>query len=86
MNEYLNGVNSGFFYLIVALVLGFVVAMCFVFLIKSYKAGIAIGMDERVQEPFGEFVVTYSKDYAVSVQLEPVPATTGILPFTTLIQ
>lgn len=47
MNEYLNGVNSGFFYLIVALVLGFVVAMCFVFLIKSYKAGIAIGMDKK---------------------------------------
>ena len=47
MNEYLNIVNSGTFYLIVALVLGFVVAMCFVFLIKSYKAGIAIGMDKK---------------------------------------
>ena len=32
--------------------------------------GIAIGANENVQEPFGEFVVTYSKDYAVSVQLD----------------
>ena len=47
MNDYLTNVNSGVFYLIVALVLGFVVAMCFVFLIKSYKAGIALGMDKK---------------------------------------
>ena len=37
----------------------------------------AIGMDERVQEPFGEFVVTYSKDYAVSVQLDDADAYKG---------
>ena len=47
MNDYLTNVNSSVFYLIVALVLGFVVAMCFVFLIKSYKAGIALGMDKK---------------------------------------
>lgn len=32
--------------------------------------GAAIGSDKHVQERFGEFVVTYSKDYAVSVQLD----------------
>ncbi len=37
----------------------------------------AIGMDERVQEPFGEFVVTYSKEYAVSVQLDDADAYKG---------
>lgn len=47
MKDYLSSVNSGWFYLIVALVLAFVVAMCFVFLIKSYKAGIEIGMDKK---------------------------------------
>lgn len=47
MNDYLSTVNSGAFYLIVALVLAFVVAMCVVYLVKSYKAGIAIGMDPK---------------------------------------
>lgn len=48
MNEYLQIVNSGVFYLIVACVLLFITAMCFVFLIKSYRAGIKIGMDKKV--------------------------------------
>ena len=37
----------------------------------------AIGMDQRVQNPFGEFVVTYSKDYAVSMQLDDADAYKG---------
>lgn len=48
MNSYLSSVNAGVFYLIVAIVLGFVTLMCAVFLIKSYKAGIKIGMDKEV--------------------------------------
>lgn len=48
MNEYLAGVNAGIFYGIVALVLTFITIMCFVFLIKSYRAGIRIGMDKKV--------------------------------------
>lgn len=48
MNQYLQNVNSGTFYLIVAIVLGFVTIMCFVFLMKSYRAGIKIGMDKKV--------------------------------------
>jgi hypothetical protein len=47
MNSYLDIVNSIPFYLIVALVLAFVVAMCVIFLVKSYKAGIALGMDPK---------------------------------------
>ena len=47
MNDYLSTVNSVPFYIIVALVLAFVVAMCVVFLVKSYKAGIALGMDPK---------------------------------------
>ncbi len=47
MNDYLSIVNSIPFYLIVALVLTFVVAMCVIFLVKSYKAGIALGMDPK---------------------------------------
>lgn len=47
MNDYLSIVNSIPFYLIVALVLVFVVAMCVIFLVKSYKAGMALGMDPK---------------------------------------
>ncbi len=46
--EYTASVNAGFFYLIVALVLAFITIMSFVFLIKSYRAGVAIGMDRKV--------------------------------------
>ena len=48
MNTYLNDVNSGFFYLLVAAILTFITLMCVVFLVKSYKAGIEIGMDKQV--------------------------------------
>lgn len=47
MSDYLSTVNSIPFYLIVALVLVFVVAMCVIFLVKSYRAGIALGMDPK---------------------------------------
>lgn len=48
MNEYLSQVNSGAVYLIVALVLAYITVMCLVFLLKSYRAGIKIGMDKKV--------------------------------------
>ena len=48
MNEYLSQVNAPYFYVLVALILAFVTIMCFVFLIKSYKAGLNIGMDKAV--------------------------------------
>lgn len=48
MTTYLSDVNSGFFYLLVAAVLAFVTLMCVIFLVKSYKAGIEIGMDKQV--------------------------------------
>jgi len=48
MNEYLSQVNAGSIYLIVALVLAYITVMCLVFLLKSYRAGIKIGMDKKV--------------------------------------
>ena len=48
MNEYLSKVNAGVIYLLVALVLAFIVVMCLVFLVKSYRTGIKIGMDKKV--------------------------------------
>lgn len=39
--------------------------------------GINIGMNENVQEPLGEFVTTYSKNYAVSVSLDKADSYKG---------
>lgn len=46
--DFLSQVNSLPIYLIVAAVLFFIVIMCVVFLVKSYRAGIKIGMDPKV--------------------------------------
>ena len=48
MNQYLSAVNAPVFYMIVAGVLIFITIMCVLFLIKSYKPGLQIGMDEKV--------------------------------------
>lgn len=48
MNEYLSQVNAAPLYFIVGGVLLFIAVMCVVFMVKSYKAGIAIGMDPKV--------------------------------------
>ena len=44
MSEYLSAVNAPQLYLLVALVLTVMTAVCFVFLIKSYRAGIKLGV------------------------------------------
>lgn len=61
MNDYLSMVNSLPFYIIVALVLLFVVAICVFYLVKSYKAGIEIGMDKKVLKK----VITSSATFTV---------------------
>ena len=48
MNEYLSTVNAPQLYLLVAIVLVAMTAVCFLFLIKSYRAGIKLGMDKKV--------------------------------------
>lgn len=85
MNDYLSSVNSGIFYLIVALVLGFVVVMCFVFLMKSYKAGIAIGMDKKELKKVITSSATFTLLPSISILLGVV-ALSGTLgvPFSWL--
>lgn len=48
MKDYLSQVNAGILYLIVGAVLAFITIMCLIFLIKSYRAGVKIGMDKAV--------------------------------------
>ena len=85
MNEYLSSVNAGSFYLIVAIVLAFVVAMCFVFLIKSYKAGIEIGMDKKDLKKIITSSATFTLLPSISILLGVV-ALSGTLgvPFSWL--
>jgi len=48
MEAYKSMINSGVFYMMTAGVLLFITVMCFVFLVKSYRAGIKLGMDKAV--------------------------------------
>jgi len=46
--DYLSQVNAGSLYLMVAAILAFIVILCVFFLVRSYRAGVAIGMDKKV--------------------------------------
>jgi hypothetical protein len=85
MNEYLNQVNSGSFYLLVASILGFITIMCFLFLIKSYRAGIKIGMDKKVLKKTITASATFTLLPSISILLGVV-ALSGTLgvPFSWL--
>lgn len=48
MNNYLQVANSGMLYLIVGSILAFVVFFCVFFLIRSYRAGVKMGMDKKL--------------------------------------
>ena len=48
MNDYLSAVNSGPLYAIVAAVLTVMTVVCAVFLVKSWRAGVKIGMDKKL--------------------------------------
>lgn len=85
MNEYLSSVNSGIFYLLVAGILGFITIMCFVFLIKSYKAGIKIGIDKKVLKKTITASATFTLLPSISILLGVI-ALSGTLgvPFSWL--
>lgn len=85
MNEYLQSVNSGVFYLLVAGVLLFITIMCAVFLVKSYRAGIAIGMDKKILKRTITASATFTLLPSVSILLGVV-ALSGTLgvPFSWL--
>lgn len=85
MNEYLASVNAGPFFLIVALVLVFITVMCFVFLIKSYRAGIKIGMDPKVLKKTITASATFTLLPSISILLGVI-ALSGTLgvPFSWL--
>ena len=85
MNEYLSSVNSGIFYLLVAGILGFITIMCFVFLVKSYRAGIKIGMDKKILKKTITASATFTLLPSISILLGVI-ALSGTLgvPFSWL--
>ncbi len=48
MNNFLQIANSGILYLIVGVILAFVVFFCVFFLVRSYRAGVKMGMDKKL--------------------------------------
>lgn len=85
MQNYLSSVNAGTFYLIVACVLAFITVMCLVFLIKSYRAGIKIGMDPKVLKKAITASATFTLLPSISILLGVI-ALSGTLgvPFSWL--
>ena len=85
MNEYLNSVNSGMFYLLVAGILAFITIMCLVFLVKSYRAGIKLGMDKKVLKKTITASATFTMLPSISILLGVI-ALSGTLgvPFSWL--
>ncbi len=83
--DYASIVNSGTFYMLVGLILGFVVVMCFVFLIKSYRAGIKIGMDKKELKKIITSSATFTLLPSISILLGVIAlsGTLGI-PFSWL--
>lgn len=85
MSEYLQSVNSGAFYLLVFFVLTVMLVMCFIFLIKSYKAGVKIGMDKKVLKKAITSSATFSflPSIAILIGVIALSGTLGI-PFSWL--
>lgn len=85
MNDYLSRVNSGVFYLFVACILGFITLMCVIFLVKSYRTGIQLGMDKKVLKKTITASATFTLLPSISILLGVV-ALSGTLgvPFSWL--
>ena len=85
MNEYLSSANSGIFYLLVAGILAFITIMCFVFLLKSYKAGIALGMDKKVLKKTITASATFTLLPSISILLGVIALSGSLgVPFSWL--
>lgn len=85
MNEYLSQVNAGFIYLIVAFALTFMTVMCFIFLIKSYRAGIKLGMDKKVLKKTITSSATFTLLPSISILLGVVALSGSLgVPFSWL--
>ena len=85
MNEYLSQVNAAPLYFIVGGVLLFIAIMCVVFIVKSYRAGIAIGMDPKVLKRAMTSSATFTILPSVSILLGVIALSGSLgVPFSWL--
>ena len=85
MGEYLSNVNAGVFYLIVAAIMAFITIMCVIFLVKSYHAGIQIGMDKKVLKKAIISSATFTLLPSVSILLGVIALSGNLgIPFSWL--
>ncbi len=85
MGEYLSNVNAGVFYLIVAAVMAFITIMCVIFLVKSYRAGVKIGMDKKVLKKAIISSATFTLLPSVSILLGVIALSGNLgIPFSWL--
>jgi hypothetical protein len=85
MGEYLSNVNAGVFYLIVAAIMAFITIMCVIFLVKSYRAGIQIGMDKKVLKKAIISSATFTLLPSVSILLGVIALSGNLgIPFSWL--
>jgi len=66
---YLDQANGLALYLVVGVILFFILCMCTVFMIKSYRAGIAIGMDKKILKRAITSSITFTAVPSISILL-----------------
>lgn len=85
MNDYVSAVNSPQLYAIVAVVLLVMTVVCTVFLVKSYRAGVKLGMDKRVLRRTITASVTFTLLPSISILLGVIALSGNLgVPFSWL--
>ena len=85
MNEYLTAVNAPVLYAMVAAVLGVMTAMCFVFLVRCYRAGLKLGMDKKILKKTITASATFTLLPSISILLGVIALSGSLgVPFSWL--
>lgn len=85
MSEYLASVNAPLLFALVAAVLGVMTVVCFVFLIKSYRAGLKLGMDKKILKKTITASATFTLLPSISILLGVIALSGSLgVPFSWL--
>ena len=85
MSEYLASVNAPLLFALVAVVLGVMSVVCFVFLIRSYRAGLKLGMDKKVLKKAITSSATFTLLPSISILLGVIALSGSLgVPFSWL--
>lgn len=85
MSAYLASVNAPLLFALVAAVLGVMTVVCFVFLIKSYRAGLKLGMDKKILKKTITASATFTLLPSISILLGVIALSGSLgVPFSWL--